>query len=98
MKTFWVYMLCCADGSFYVGVTSNLEQRVVQRERGDFEYCYTSSRRPVRLVYSQEFSDATDAIAAEKQLKGWSWAKKRALVEGDWLGIARLARSGGGYR
>ena len=54
---------------------------------------YTKSRRPVALVYQQEFQRVTDAIAAERQLKGWSRAKKDALVRGDWRLISDLARN-----
>jgi putative endonuclease len=91
MKTYYVYMLRCADGSFYVGVTSDIELRVAQHEYGIDPRCYTFERRPVRLVYSSDFRNVDDAIACEKQLKRWSRAKKAALVTGDWAQIHRLA-------
>jgi putative endonuclease len=53
---------------------------------------YTSLRRPVELVWSEYFDRITDAIAAERQIKGWGRAKKQALMEGDWDSIRRLAR------
>ncbi|MGA8473707.1 MAG: GIY-YIG nuclease family protein [Candidatus Cybelea sp.] len=91
MKTSLVYMLLCADGSFYVGVTNNLEIRVGQHQFGFDSSCYTFSRRPVKLVHSSDFHNVDDAIAWEKQLKGWSRAKKSALVANDWSRIHDLA-------
>ena len=91
MKLYYVYMLRCADDSFYVGITSNLEVRVGQHQLGTDPDCYTYARRPVALVHSSEFRDVYDAIAWEKQLKGWRRAKKIALIEGDWARIRRLA-------
>ena len=84
-------MVRCADGSFYVGVTSDLERRVAGHNLGVLPKAYTYSRRPVSLVHAQEFSNPDEAIAAEKQLKGWSRAKKIALIAGDWDEIQRLA-------
>ncbi len=91
MKTYYVYMLLCADGSFYVGITSDLETRVGQHQFGFDPSCYTFSRRPVKLVHSSDFRNVDDAIAWEKQLKGWSRAKKSALVANDWSRIHDLA-------
>ncbi len=87
----FVYMLRCADGSFYVGSTrASLEQRIGQHNAGHFGG-YTAKRRPVTLVFRQDFQRITDAIAAERQLKGWSRAKKEALVRGDCDTIKALA-------
>ncbi len=91
MKSYWVYMLRCADGSFYVGVTSELDRRIAMHNLGVNPNAYTHSRRPVCLVFSQEFSRPDEAIAAEKQIKGWSRAKKIALIAGDWNEIRRLS-------
>jgi putative endonuclease len=93
VKTYWVYMLLCADGSFYVGVTSDLEYRVGQHQFGEDRGCYTFTRRPVVLVHSSEFRYVDEAIAWEKQLKGWSRAKKQALIQNDWPRIVELARN-----
>jgi putative endonuclease len=93
MNTYYVYMLLCADGSFYVGVTNELEVRIGQHQFGIDPHCYTFSRRPLKLVHSSDFRNVDDAIAWEKQLKGWSRAKKQALVESDWHRISRLARN-----
>ena len=85
----FVYILLCADGSYYVGSTrALLEMRVAQHNDG-FHGGYTMSRRPVELVWSQDFDRITDAIAAERQLKGWSRTKKEALIAGD-MGLLRL--------
>ena len=89
-KSYWVYMLRCSDESFYVGVTSRIELRVAEHQLGLDPSCYTFSRRPLRLVYHEEFGEVLQAIAAEKKLKGWSYRKKRALLEGDWLAFALL--------
>jgi|SRR5579872_2444881 len=88
----FVYILRCADGSYYVGSTrAALEKRVAQHNDGTFGG-YTSRRRPVDLVYHQEFDYITDAIAAERQLKGWTRAKKEALIRRDIETLRRLAR------
>jgi predicted GIY-YIG superfamily endonuclease len=87
----FVYMLRCSDGSYYVGSTrASLEQRVSQHNTGHFGG-YTAKRRPVILVFQQDFQRITDAIAAERQLKGWSRAKKEALIRGDYETIKALA-------
>lgn len=90
---YWVYVLLCRDGSFYVGVTSNVEARLIQHAEGPDRRHYTYARRPLELVYTASFSSPEDAIRAEKQLKGWSRAKKAALLRGDWNGIREVARS-----
>jgi predicted GIY-YIG superfamily endonuclease len=91
---FWTYMLECADGRFYVGHTDDLERRIAEHQSGSLGG-YTARRRPVALVWSDSFSDRTEALAAEARLKGWSRAKKLALIAGDWDEIAWLARSRG---
>ncbi|MGO4221472.1 GIY-YIG nuclease family protein [Lysobacter sp. TAF61] len=88
---FWMYMLRCADGSFYLGHTDDIERRLDQHHAGQHP-CYTRDRRPVELVFSQEFPTREEALVAERQIKGWSRAKKQALTEGDWSRISRLAR------
>ena len=89
----WLYMLRCADDSFYVGTTrSSLERRLHEHNSGVSITAYTFSRRPVMLVFSQDFDRITDAIAAERQLKGWSRAKKLALVKGDFELLHELAK------
>jgi putative endonuclease len=88
----WLYILRCADGSYYIGTTrTTLEQRIAEHNSGHFAG-YTATRRPVTLVYSEWFDQITDAIAAERQIKGWSRAKKEALIRGDFEGLRRLAK------
>jgi predicted GIY-YIG superfamily endonuclease len=89
----WVYILRCSDGSYYTGVTSNLERRLDEHYHGKIGY--TSKRRPFAYLWSDEFAHIDDAIAFEKQVKGWSRAKKEALMRGDWAEIQRLARAKG---
>jgi putative endonuclease len=73
--TAYLYILRCRDGAYYVGTTRNsLEARVAEHNAGTFDG-FTSLRRPVELVFHQEFDRITDAIAAERQVKGWRRAK-----------------------
>ncbi len=89
----FVYMLLCCDGSYYVGSATgeDLAPRIAQHQSGAYPG-HTFSRRPVRLVWSEYFSQITDAIATERKLKGWSRAKKEALVNNDWDSIMQLSK------
>jgi len=92
--TAYVYIVRCADGRYYVGTTrGHLEKRIAEHNAGIFGG-YTKSRRPVSLVYHQEFQRVDEAIAVERQLKGWSRAKKEALMRGDIEALKRLAKPG----
>lgn len=95
----FVYMLQCADGSYYVGSarSDDLTRRIAEHETGAYRG-YTYKRRPVRLVWSESFDRITDAIAAERKIKGWSRAKKEALIRTDWAEIKRLAKRRSGQR
>ncbi|HYX00784.1 MAG TPA: GIY-YIG nuclease family protein [Reyranella sp.] len=85
-------MLRCSDGSYYVGSARlGLERRLWEHNNGTYGG-YTSKRLPVELVWSQHFLDLTDAMAVERQIKGWSRAKKEALIRGDYGDIQKLAR------
>ena len=90
-----VYMLRCSDGSHYVGHTNDLEHRLAAHERGAIEG-YTLSRRPVELVFSDQFSTRLEAFHRERQIKGWSRARKEALIKGDWDGLVELSNRGSG--
>jgi putative endonuclease len=90
---YWTYMLKCFDGTFYTGMTNSLERRVEEHIKGTDPTCYTYLRRPIQLVYKQAFQFAIDAIALEKKLKGWSAAKKQALIDGDIERLKYLSRS-----
>ena len=93
----FVYMLRCSDGSYYTGLTRKhwLEERVGEHQAGVFGG-YTAARRPVRLVWAEQFDRITDAIAMERQVKGWSRAKKEALIRRDWDRLILLAKRRGG--
>ncbi|MGK2942432.1 MAG: GIY-YIG nuclease family protein [Immundisolibacter sp.] len=90
---FWVYILRCADASYYTGHTDNLEQRLGQHTSGAIATCYTYTRRPLQLAFSQHFATREEALTAERQIKGWSRKKKEAMMRGDWAEVSRLARS-----
>ena len=90
----FIYILRCADGSYYVGTTTgSLERRVAEHQLGAFDG-YTSRRRPVTLVFHQEFDRLEDAAAAERQVKGWRREKKEALIRGDFAALPPLAGRG----
>lgn len=82
MKKYWVYILQCSDGSYYTGMTSDLDGRLIEHQYGTYDG-YTSLRLPVVLVFSEEFSDAKLAASLEKQIKGWTRKKKEALIRRD---------------
>ena len=88
---FWTYIIRCADASYYVGHTDNLENRVAEHNWGGVTV-YTRKRRPLKLVWSEEFPSREEALARELQLKGWSRAKKEALMKGNWTRLQELAR------
>jgi putative endonuclease len=87
----FLYILRCADGSYYIGTTRTaLEIRIAQHNSGALGG-YTATRRPVTLVYSQWFERITDAIENERKLKRWSRAKKEAFIRGDFVALRQLA-------
>jgi predicted GIY-YIG superfamily endonuclease len=92
--TFWTYMLHCHGGHFYVGHTDNLEHRIVQHQSG-MVAGFTADHQPVEFVWSQEFPTRDEAKASERRIKGWSRAKKLALIRGDWDRISVLAKKKG---
>jgi predicted GIY-YIG superfamily endonuclease len=94
---FWVYMLKCADDSYYVGHTDDLELRVAQHQSGEMKG-YTSNRRPVKCVYSEDCGTRLEALEFERKIKGWTRAKKEALTEGNWARISALSKSRQGTR
>ena len=93
MRPFYVYILRCADGSYYVGHTDDMVLRMQQHENG--EVGYTALRKPVELMWQGEFETREGALAFELQIKGWSRAKKEALMAGDWERVQELAQSHG---
>ena len=93
--TFWVYLLHCRGGVFYVGHTDNLEARIGAHRSGLIKG-FTSRYLPVELVWCQEFPTRLEALEAERRIKGWSRAKKLALIRGDWPAISALAKGKSG--
>ena len=90
-----VYMLRCSDGSYYVGSARlGLDRRLSEHNNGTYGG-YTSKRLPVVLVWSEHFLNITDAIAVERQIKGWSRTKKGALIRGDYELLRVLAKRSG---
>ena len=90
-KLLYVYMLKCSDGFYYVGVTNDINRRFEEQNEGTNTDAFTFNRRPVELVYWQEFSDYNQAIDWETQLKKWSRKKKEALINEDWERVKKLA-------
>ncbi len=91
MKFYFVYILKCSDSSYYVGITSNLDRRVTEHNAGKYSDAYTFSRRPVELVWYQEFLEPNQAISFEKKIKKWSRAKKEAVINEEWDLLTTLA-------
>ena len=85
----YVYLLRCADDSLYCGETPNLATR--ERDHNDGRGgSYTSKRRPVELICAEQFASRQEALKRERQIKGWTRAKKEALIAQD---LDRLKRS-----
>ena len=91
---YYVYIVQYRDGSYYIGITNDIERRLWEHNTGYNTACYTYERKPVELKYFEHFTDSMQAITREKQLKGWSRKKKEALFKGDWNQIKQLAKSG----
>ncbi|GGZ43303.1 GIY-YIG nuclease family protein [Mesonia mobilis] len=83
MKSYYVYILKCSDELYYVGVTNNISRRLEEHNEGLNPTCFTFKRRPLQLVFQQDFNDIKQAILFEKKIKKWSAKKKRALIDGD---------------
>ena len=90
-RPFFTYMLRCADGSYYVGHTDDIDRRMAQHSAGA-EIGYTAARQPVELVWVQEFPSREEAKAAEVQIKRWSRRKKEALMAGEIEQLKQAAR------
>lgn len=80
MKTYWVYILTNRSGTLYIGVTNDLERRVAEHKEGVHPDGFTARYAMDRLVYLEAYPSIRDALAREKQLKGWRRAKKVALI------------------
>ena len=84
MQYYFVYILKCNDGSYYTGVTNDIDRRFYEHQNGENTRCYTYRKRPLTIVFCEEFSDVNQAIALEKQIKGWTRKKKEAIIEKNW--------------
>jgi putative endonuclease len=92
MGSYFVYILLCSDDSYYIGLTTDLSKRVAEHNSGVLRKAYTHSRRPVVLVWAGEFPTHEEAFAFERQIKGWSRAKKKALIDDDWDKIHQIVQ------
>jgi putative endonuclease len=90
-----IYILRCADGSYYTGITRrSVEERLSEHMQGLISGCYTDARRPVKLLFSEHYERIDEAVAAERRIKGWSRAKKEAYMGGDFPALVELAKRG----
>ncbi len=90
------YILRCADGSYYTGITRrSVEERVSEHAQCLINGCYTESRLPVELLFSEYYERVDEAVAAERRIKGWSRAKKEAMMRGDFVALSALAKRKG---
>jgi putative endonuclease len=91
-----IYILLCADGSYYTGITRrSVDERVSEHAQGLDEGCYTFRRRPVTLVHAEHYARIADAVAAERRIKGWSRAKKEAHIRADYAALVALGKRSG---
>jgi len=89
---YFVYILKCIDNTYYTGVTNNITRRYSEHEQGIDPKSYTFSRRPLKLVWFEEFSNIEFAIEKEKQIKKWSKAKKEALINDNYKALPSLSK------
>ena len=89
---FYVYMLRCSDGSYYVGHTENLEKRLAEHKSAFYKNCFTAKRLPVELVYVAEFETRDEAFVLERKIKRWKKSKKIALANKEWDLLSELAK------
>ena len=92
MNSYFVYILKCSDTSYYTGVTNNMERRFAEHQDGFDPFSYTFKRRPLELVFLQNFQQIHETIAFEKQIKSWSRAKKEALINDNWERLKDLSK------
>nr|MBC7614329.1 GIY-YIG nuclease family protein [Pseudopedobacter sp.] len=91
MKQYFVYILKCNDGTYYTGVTNDIDRRLFEHKSGFNGNSYTHFRRPVNLVFCEYFNDINQAIAFEKQVKGWGKKKKEAIISNNWEKLKELS-------
>ena len=91
MKQYQVYILKCSDNNYYTGMTNNIERRLNEHNFGINKECYTFDKRPLELVFCTEFNEVNQAIAFEKQVKGWSRKKKEAIINNKWEDLKKFS-------
>lgn len=91
MKSYYIYIIKCADGLLYTGFTNNIDKRFQEHQDGRNKNAFTHKRRPLELIFHQEFNDVEQAIYFEKKLKKWSAKKKLALANGNYEILQILA-------
>ncbi|MDY0987471.1 GIY-YIG nuclease family protein [Flavobacterium sp. CFBP9031] len=92
MKRYYVYILKCSDGSYYTGMTNDINRRLNEHNYGLNQESYTFHKRPLELVFCTDFNDVIQAIAFEKQVKGWSRKKKEAIIKDKWEDLKKLSQ------
>jgi len=92
MPDFYLYILKCGDGSYYIGHTDDIDKRLNEHLQGAGS-AYTRRRQPVEVIYAEAFMNRCDAFEAERRLKGWSRKKKEAFMRGDWETIKKLSNN-----
>ena len=91
MNYYYVYILKCSDKSYYTGVTNDMNRRLYEHQNGINPTAYTHNKRPVELVFCDYFTDINQAIAFEKQVKGWTRKKKEAIIADNWEKLKELS-------
>jgi putative endonuclease len=92
MHQYFVYILLCSDNSYYTGIANDMERRLYEHESGLSPNAYTVKRRPLKLVFCERFTDVNQAIAFEKQVKGWKRTKKEAIINENWHLLPDLSK------
>ncbi len=93
MKYYYTYIVECSDGSFYTGMTNDLERRINEHNEGNVKESYTYDKRPVILKWFEICTNPNEAIRLEKQIKGWSRRKKIALIEENWDQLVEYSKN-----
>lgn len=93
MRFYFTYILLCADKSYYTGMTNDLDRRMLEHQEGKKKSCYTYKRRPIKLVWYVQCTNPSEAIKIEKQIKGWSKRKKRALIDEEWDDLVKFSKN-----
>jgi len=92
MKFYYVYMLLCSDETIYIGMTNSVSRRLIEHQKGNNRHCYTYLRRPLKMIFHQEFIQFQQAKDFEKKIKKWSKAKKLALADKNFDKLQELSK------